>query len=57
MKVNGQKMSDTQLKKYQRIISRGNHNAFVNGNTRVEFTIDDSDVTDSKSSLSISVDY
>lgn len=57
MKVNGQKMSDAQLKKYQRIITRGNRNAFVNGKTKVEFSINGTDDTDSKSSLSISVDY
>ncbi len=56
MNVNGQKVSDTQLKKYQRIISRSNRNAFINGSTKVVFTIDDSDDTDSKSSLSISVE-
>ena len=56
MKVNGKKMSEAQLKKYQRIITRANSNAFVNGDTKVEFSIQGND-PDRKSSLSISVDY
>jgi len=53
MNVNGQVQSQSTLRDYQRIISRGNRNAFINGDTKVVFKIDG----DNKTSLSISVDY
>lgn len=58
MIVNGKTMSKEMLSKYQRIVKRSNNNAFKQGATRVEFSVDGNNHSNTKNtSLSISVSY
>jgi len=57
MTVNGQRVSDSQLKKYQKIIQRGNRSAFKDGKTKVELKMNGTELESNNNiSFSISVE-
>lgn len=56
MKVNGKRLSQDQLEKYQAITKRFNENAFKDGKTKVEIKFKGKDINESsKTSVSISI--